>query len=119
MNVNRLKPYIRRSAALTDNNEVTFNCGEDEVNIEGRVLLTVQEEKYDVVTDKRRKRKADKCDQPPPKKHYNRVTRLDQLVQEILCGNEFTDEPMAVASELLKKNVSLFWWHAISFDGTN
>lgn len=106
VNVNRLKAYIRRSAELfkkSDTTEVTSNCGEDEVRIVREGATDSEEEKYDVVTDKGKKRKYyDECDQPPPKKHCNRVTKTDQLVQEILCGKELTDEHMAIACELLK-----------------
>ncbi len=107
VNVNRLKPYIRRCATVdktTDDNEMAANCCNDEASINRESATETGNENFDLLTDKGKKRKADKCDEPPPKKHCHNVdTKLHQLIQEILCGNELSDDHMTIASKLLKK----------------
>ncbi len=108
MNVNRLKPYIRRCATVdktNDDNEMAANCCNDEASINGESATETGNENFDLLTDKGKKRKADKCDEPPLKKHCHNVdTKLHQLIQEILCGNELSDDHMTIASKLLKSS---------------
>ncbi len=69
----------------------------------GKVLLKLEMKTSIYWLTKEKKEKL-KCDEPLPKKHCHNVdTKLHQLIQENLCGNELSDDHMTIASKLLKK----------------
>ena len=83
---------------------MTADCCKDEVNVNEESATETGNKYFDLLTKKGKKKRAIKCDDPPSKKHCSNVdTRLHQLVQDILCGNELSDDHMAIACKLLKK----------------
>jgi len=98
VNVNRLKRYVRRSDDMD-------GMSEDKKEIDGNYVGVNDTEngstgKEKQFTIKGRKRKFERNDKPPPKKH---CSKTGGLIQDILCGEELTDEHMTFASKLLEE----------------